>query len=582
MHDVIETDVLVVGGGGAGCRAAIEAHDQGVDVAMIVKGRLGHSGCTFNVGTSAAVGPWGEEDDTTDSAMRDLLAHGGFLGNQDLAKVLTDEAQESVLELERWGIDFERNDDGTIAMHWSAAHTRTRNLAFKPRPGVEFDYGALPGFAMMDVLIGEVRKRDIRVMDDVTLVDMLKSDGRVVGAVTLDCPNNRLVVFKALATILATGTYSQIFYPTTVDRNETGDGQAAAFRAGAELIDMESTQFVSTSLGFPEGTVFLNGQGEPFLERYGITDPRTVTKEELCYAIGREVREGRATDRETIYLDMRRPLQEDPNSKIAIRVEDYVSGLDEDSAKLAIVDPKKEPVESEPRAHTTIGGIRINTRCETNVPGLYSAGGAAGGVYGHARPEGYTSMITVVFGRRAGLYAAEWARQAGEPVLDETDVQAVVDRATALVGVDGVDPLGPKNWLRTAMRKAAWVMKDEDGLQEGLETTRRIKESVSTLKATNGYEWESALELPNMLLCAELMVQCSLTRKESRGAFFRDDYPDTDNANWLRNIIIKMDGGETVIDTVPVDLKYCRPDPDHPAISLHVGRWGEQITAGRK
>ena len=142
--------------------------------------------------------------------MRDLLSHGGFLGNQDLAKVLVEEAADSVRDLEGWGIDFEREDDGRIAIHWSAAHSRTRNLAFKPRPGVEFDYGLRPGFAMMDVLINQVRQRDIRVLDDVTLVDLLTNEGAVVGAVVLDCPRNELVVIRASSTILATGTYSQI------------------------------------------------------------------------------------------------------------------------------------------------------------------------------------------------------------------------------------------------------------------------------------------------------------------------------------------------------------------------------------
>ena len=413
MYDVIETDVLVAGGGGAGCRAAIEASDQGVDVVMIVKGRLGHSGCTYNVGTSTAVGPWGDPDDTTDSAMRDLLAHGGFLGNQDLAKALVEEAPDDVMELARWGIDFERNEDGSIATHRSPAHTRTRNVAFKPRPGVEFDYGLLPGFAMMDILIGEVRKREIRVMDDVALVDLLTGDGRVAGALALDCPNNRLSVIKARSTILATGTYSQIFHPTTVDRFETGDGQAAAFKAGAELIDMESTQFVATTVGFPPGTVFVNARGEPFLEKYGIGDPRGVTKEELCYAIGKEILEGRGSERETVYLDMTRPLREDPSSLFASRVERYFSNKEDSGPpgfEITVVDPKTEPVESAPRAHTTIGGVRINPRCETTVPGLYAAGGGAGGVYGHARPEGYTSMITMVFGRRAGC-TRRWAQR---------------------------------------------------------------------------------------------------------------------------------------------------------------------------
>ena len=571
-YEVIDTDVLVVGGGGAGCRAAIEARDRGSNVTMIVKGRLGHSGCTFNVGTSAAVGPWGDPDDTTDSAMRDLLSHGGFLGIQDLAKALVEEAPDRVSELEEWGIDFERNDDGSIAMHWSAAHSRTRNLAFKPRPGVKFDYGILPGFAMMDVLIRQVRKRAIDVMDDVTLVDILTHNGKAAGAVALDCRRSALVVIRARATILATGTYSQIFDPTTVDRFETGDGQAAAFRAGADLIDMESTQFVSTSIGFPPGSKFLNARGEEFLQCYDIADPRLVTKEELCYAIGMEVREGRATERESIYLDLTEPLRNEPAGRWVEMLGEYVEGANPQGEAL---DPRKDPVESEPRSHTTIGGVRINARCESTVPGLYAAGAVAGGVYGHARPEGYTSMITVVFGRRAGLHASGWAKQAGEPLLEGTAAESIVDRATALInGGSGADTLALKTALRQTIRKNAWVIKDGAGLREALEAVERIKSSYSTLKAGDGFEWESALELPNMLLSAELMLKCSLERKESRGAFFRADYPNTDDDNCLRNIIVRRIDGEAVIDTVPVELKYCGPDPALPPVRLHVGRGG--------
>ena len=559
-------DVLIVGGGGAGCRAAIEASDRGASVLMIVKGRLGHSGCTYNVGTSAAVGPWGDPDDTTDSAMWDLLSHGGFLGNQDLAKVLVEEAADSVRDLERWGIDFEREDDGRIAMHWSAAHSRTRNLAFKPRPGVEFDYGLRPGFAMMDVLINQVRQRDIRVLDDVTLVELLTNEGAVVGAVALDCPRNELVVIRASSTILSTGTYSQIFAPTTVDRFETGDGQAAAFRAGAELIDMESTQFVSTSIGFPPGSKFLNTRGEQFLERYGIGDPRTVTKEQLCYAISMEVQEGRGTERGAIYVDLTEPLSNGAPDL-------WVKLAKEHKERPGAGDPWKEPVESTPQMHTTIGGVRINTRCETNLPGLYCAGGGAGGVYGHARPEGYTSMITLVYGRRAGIYAAQRAQEAGEPAIDDAQAEAVMGRARALVnGSDGACADTFKDEIRQAMRRCAWVFKDEAGLREGLEAVKRIGSSFSTLAASDGYEWESALELPNLLLTAELMLECSLERKESRGAFFRTDYPNTDDVNWMRNIVARKVGEDTSITTVPVDLKYCGPAPGVEPVRLHVGK----------
>jgi succinate dehydrogenase/fumarate reductase flavoprotein subunit len=199
MHKTIEAGILIIGGGGSGCRAAIEAHDQGADVLMIVKGELGNSGCTLNVGTSAAVGEWGDPNDTTFSAMEDLLEHGGYLGNQDLAKVLAEEAPDRVRELAEWGIEFERDEDGSITVDEDAAHSFARNLYFKPAKPRHHDYGSLPGMAMMDVLMEQLEARKIRVMNDVVLVDLLTNNGRVVGATAIDCNTNEFVVIKASA-----------------------------------------------------------------------------------------------------------------------------------------------------------------------------------------------------------------------------------------------------------------------------------------------------------------------------------------------------------------------------------------------
>ena len=567
MHDTIEADVLVVGGGGAGCRAAIEAHDQGADVLMMVKGGLGNSGCTLNVGTSAAVGPWSVEGDSDEVSMRDLLAFGGFLGNQDLARILVEESLDRVLELEEWGIDFDRDKDGRIAINRSAMHTHPRNFAFKPSSTSRHDYGSPPGIAMMDVLVGQVRKRDIRVLDETALVDLLTVDGRVVGATALDCGRSRMAVFKAKATILATGTYSQVFAPTTVSPHETGDGQAAAFRAGAELIDMESTQFVATSSGHPQGSTFLNAKGEAFLETYGTTSSAAVPKEELVYAVWKEIREGRGTERETIFVDMTSPLRDE---RVASFFLPYLrKRMREDpGAQGERPDPRVTPIETGPAAHTTIGGIRTNERCETSVPGLYAAGAVAGGVYGFARPEGYTSMITLVFGRRSGFFAAQGLGETDRPSLDRSRVERSLEGAARLAqGAGGVRPGEVKGRIRDAMRRYAWVIKDEEGLRAGLQEIREIREAQqlrgvqSTLKAKpgDGYEWASALEVPNMLLTAELLLLGSMERRESRGAFFRDDYPDRDDSGWLRNIVYRQVDGEIVLDTAPVELKYCGP-----------------------
>ena len=263
----VDIDVLVIGGGGAACRAAIESHDQGSSVLMIVKGNFGNSGCTLYVGTSAAVGPWASPEDSNDISLQDLLSYGGYLGNRKLAKILIDETMDRISELDRWGIGFVRDNSGNIIVNQSAEHTFPRNFAFKPNPSSSHEYGSAPGIALMDILIEQVTSRKINVADQVALIDLICADGKVLGAICLDIQKNRLVVFRSKATVLATGTYSQIFSPTTVSAGETGDGQAAAFRAGTELIDMECSQFVASTTSHVTGARFLNTKGETFVER---------------------------------------------------------------------------------------------------------------------------------------------------------------------------------------------------------------------------------------------------------------------------------------------------------------------------
>ncbi len=566
MQETLEADVLVVGGGGAGCRAAIEAHDQGVRVLMIVKGPFGNSGCTLNVGTSTAIGPWSLEGDTTESAMRDLLTHGGFVGNQDLAKILVDESRDRVIEMQGWGVDLARNEDGSVDLHHAAAHSMTRNFRFTSSRTSKHDYGAEPGMAIMDALSEQVMKRGIRVLDETALVYLLTSDGIVVGATALDSRRGNMLAIKAGSTVLATGTYSQIFSPTTVSLHETGDGQAAAYRAGAELIDMESTQFVATSIPYPPGSIFRNALGEEFLGRYGIAEAREVTKEELTFAVWSEVKEGRGTDRETILLDLTAALRDKSLSDaLMLLVEENLkqAGSPYDESELADLDPRKTPVHSAPRAHTTIGGIRIDAECATTVSGLFACGGGAGGVYGLARPEGYTSMITLVFGRRAGFFAAQAAAREGGHGL--TNAAVSTDTSWLSSTGSGVGPEEIKDALLKATRKYAWVMKDDEGLNRGLAEMQRLTESASMPEKRDAAALLNALEARNMLLTSELMFRCSIERKESRGAFLRTDYPKTDNENWLRNTISKQVDGEVVISSEPVDLKYAKPVPESPA-----------------
>ena len=554
MYETISTDVLIIGGGGAGLRAAIEARDLGADVTMVVKGKFGNSGCTLNVGTSAVVGLNGQNGDTNMSSMCDLVSFGGFLADQKLAKILVDETMDRVQELVDWGADFQRENDGSIALYRSAAHTHVRNFTLKPGDNArEHTYGAPPGWAMMDALMDQSESRGVTVMDDTVLIDLLANDGRVVGATVLDCRRSAILVVEAKTTILATGTYSHIFGPTTVSPFETGDGHAAAYRVGADLTGMEASQFVATSVGFPPGTKFLNSDNEDFLSKYGIDDPRNFAKEPLTYAVWKEIKEGRGFKGDKVMLDMSAAFERK-------NMPWWFMDLVREQTEKRGIDLRHEPIASEPRAHTAIGGVSINEKCESTVPGLYAAGAVAGGVYGHARPEGYTSMITVVFGKRAGRYAAEEANGIGSVSVDSAQVRASIAAATETIDDSApVKPSDIKRKIKATTRRYAWVIKDEEGLSNGLSRIRQIQSETGKLKARNGYDWACALEVRNLLLSAELHFIGSLDRKESRGAFFRDDYPDTDNVNWLKNILYRQVDGELVLDYSVPDLLYCDP-----------------------
>ena len=554
MYETISTDVLIIGGGGAGLRAAIEARDHGASVTMVVKGKYGNSGCTLNVGTSAVVGLNGQNGDTNMSSMCDLVSFGGFLADQKLAKILVDETMDRVQELVDWGADFQRENDGSIALYRSAAHTHVRNFTLKPGDNArEHTYGAPPGWAMMDALMDQAESRGVTVMDDAVLIDLLTNDGRVVGATVLDCRRSAILVVEAKTTILATGTYSHIFGPTTVSPFETGDGHAAAYRVGADLTGMEASQFVATSVGFPPGTRFLNSENEDFLPKYGIDDPRNFAKEPLTYAVWKEIKEGRGFKGDKVMLDMSAAFERK-------NMPWWFMDLVKEQTEKRGIDLRHEPIASEPRAHTAIGGVSINEKCESTAPGLYAAGAVAGGVYGHARPEGYTSMITVVFGKRAGRYAAEEANAIGPVSIDPEQVHASIAAATETI--DNSAPVKSsdiKRKIKATTRRYAWVIKDEEGLTNGLSRIRQIRAETGKLKARNGYDWARALEVRNLLLSAELHFIGSLERKESRGAFFRDDYPDTDNVNWLKNILYRQVDGELVLDYETPDLLYCDP-----------------------
>ena len=572
----INTDVLIIGGGSAACRAAIEAFDCGASVTMIVKGLFGNSGCSLNVGTSASVGSWADPKDTNFTSMQDLISYGGYSGNQTLAKILVDETQDRINELISWGIDFDRNEDNSITVSYSAEHTYPRNVAFKDYSTRKHSYGYPPGIAIMNTLLDQVENRNIQVIQNSALIKLVKDGADVIGGLAVNYESDKLLLIKSKTTILATGTYSQIFSKTSVSLEETGDGHAIGYHAGAELIDMEVVNFVPSATGALPGAVFLNAKKEEFLHKHGINSLNNVTKEIFSAAIAQEIIDN-GTERDTIYVDMTEFFKNnDLNTDNDIKSTQQGSLLDivieniktygtvwsqiVSSVPQNIPDPAKDLLETTPAAHTTIGGIVVNEKGETAVPMLYAAGAVAGGIYGHARPEGYTSMIPLVYGKRAGKSAAEMSLRTKQKDIDFEKACS----SKNLLNITDADTKKIKSEIRNIMYSHCWVIRDNHTLAKGL---NKIQKIANDLSSSNGKTHKitpkkllEIYEIKNMLDCAEMMISGSLLRKETRGAFRRSDYPELDNENWLKNLRYKKINGQLEIYPTEVDLKYCKPD----------------------
>jgi fumarate reductase (CoM/CoB) subunit A len=543
----VETDVLVAGGGGAGARAALAASDAGASVTLVTKHFLGRSGCTPKLVYMSVVGPWCAEGDSPELAMQDILRAGGNLGSLPLLKALVYESSARLADLESYGARFDKKKDGRFDLCQLAGHSKPRTLTFRPRK---------LGSSMMSALAREVRRRKtkIRVIDQAVLTRLFTRGGAVVGAGVLDYLNGRFFTVTARSVVLATGGYGAVYSPGTVTKEDTGDGHALALDAGAELIDMENVSFLpginrawGSQRSWGETPHFLNTRGERFMLRYNPSGAEFGTKEVIVHAIAKEVQEGRGTERGGVYSDLRYLPWDNPS------VQSDMSDLVEHGKRFGL-DPKKTPIEMWPLAHTPTGGVPIDENCATSVPGLFAAGAVAGGVYGFGRIEGFTSMITQVFGRRAGQAAASRATTGKSlaPIPEEVELER--DRVYRLLEPrEGIPPSQVRKRIQAAMYRSAWILRDEKGLTAGLEAISELKQERIALSSSSralNLEWVEALEIPNMLLMAELMMRASLMRTESRGSFVRTDHPQTDDRNWLANIVFKRSESGTVVARV--------------------------------
>ena len=539
MVDELETDVLVVGGGGAGARAAIAAHETGANVVLATKHFLGRSGCTPQLVYLSAVGPWGAKDDSVDLAVQDLLKAGGNLGDPKLLRVLVEESRWRISDLESYGARFDKDTNNEFIVTQLAGHSKPRTLTFSARK---------LGSTMMHALAREVRRRKIRTLERVMMTKLLISDGRIAGGSFLDYHRGEFFTVSAKCVILATGGYGAIYSPSTVSKEDTGDGLVLALNAGTELIDMENVSFLpannrawGSQKSWGETPHFLNTKGERFMLRYNPNGAEFGTKEVLVKSIAEEVKEGRGTKQGGVYSDLSHLPWDNPS------VQKDMSDLVEHGKRFGY-DPRKDVVEIWPVAHTPTGGIPVGENGETEVPGLYAAGSAAFGMYGFGRIEGFTSMITQVFGKRAGDAAALEAKSIPRSKLRREEVEKERERIFAVLDVHDGDAIRPaliKQKIHSIMYEHAWVLRDEKSLTAGLDAILQLQKKKMKVSSTSrllNIDWLEALEVPNLLLMAELLLRASLMRKESRGAFSRSDYPAMDEKNWRVNIAFRKEG----------------------------------------
>ncbi len=580
-YETHEHDVVVIGAGGAGLRAAIEAAAQGVSVGLICKSLLGKAHTVMaEGGIAAALGNvWPE--DTWQVHFRDTMRGGKMLNNWRMAQLHAQEAPERVLELERWGALFDRTKDGRILQRDFGGHRYARLAHVGDRTGLE----------MIRTLQYHGIHQGIDVYMECTIARLLKDGERVSGAVGYWRPHGKVVLFKAKAVVLATGGIGKAWKITSNSWEYTGDGHALALWAGADLIDMEFVQFHPTGMVWPpsvrgilvtegvrgDGGMLKNNKGERFMFNYipeffkGETadnedeadrwyddkksnrrTPDLLPRDEVARAINAEMKAGRGSPHGGVYLDIasRRP---------ADYIRRRLPSMYHQFKELAGVDITKEPMEVGPTCHYVMGGVRVDAdSTAATVPGLFAAGEVAGGMHGSNRLGGNSLSDLLVFGRRAGLHAALYAKDFGGPLtVDAGQVEAVAREVLEPFSrAGGENPYAIQADLQETMQNLVGLIRSERELKEALRTIETLKARAKRVRAegarTYNPGWHTALDLRSLLAVAECCAMAALEREESRGGHTRDDHPYTDD-QWGRvNVVLRLRDGALQLSREPL------------------------------
>jgi succinate dehydrogenase / fumarate reductase flavoprotein subunit len=550
-------DVLIVGAGLAGMRAAIAAHDAGADVAIISKIHpvRSHSGAAEG-GINAALGNASEDDPETHAF--DTVKGSDYLGDQDAIEILCNEAPGDVYQLEHWGAVFSRTEDGRIAQ-------RPFGAAGAPRTAYAAD---ITGHVLVQVLYEQVMKRDLPVYEEWFAWRLVVDDGRCQGVIAWDLMNGGLKALGAKTVILATGGAGRLYVGTTNAYSCTGDGMALALREGVALKDMEMMQFHPTTLAPTgvlitegcrgEGAFLLNSEGDRFLRNYAPNAMELASRDVISRAEQTEIDDGRGVEG-NVLLDLRHLGAE--------RILERLHGTRELSMTFAGVDPIREPIPVRPGAHYHMGGVDTDVWGLTALEGLYAAGEVACvSVHGANRLGGNALMETITYGKRAGNHAAEWAlTHTTVTVPDSALADAERDLRALLERRDGERPWQIRDELAETMHVNFGVFRREDRMKQQGEIVQKLRERYGRVVVEDkgnvfNTDLTQALELEFLLELADCMVVAGLARKESRGAHSRPyDYPDRDDENYLRHTVATWEDGGPKLDWKPVTMTKWQP-----------------------
>ena len=561
-YETHEHDVLIIGAGGAGLRASIEALAGGVSVAVVCKSLLGKAHTVMAEGGIAAAMANVDAADDWRTHFRDTMRGGKFLNNWRMAQMHAQEAPERVRELEQWGALFDRTTDGEILQRAFGGHSFKRLCHVGDRTGLE----------MIRTLQDRGVNLGIDVYMECAITRLLMDGDRIAGAFGYWRETGRFVVFKAKSVVIATGGIGKAWRITSNSWEYTGDGMALAYDAGAELMDMEFVQFHPTGMVWPpgvqgilvteavrgEGGILQNKDGERFMQRYDPEKMELSTRDVVARAIYTEAKEGRGTEHGGAYLDI--------SHKPADYVKKKLPSMYHQFRELADVDITKGPMEVGPTCHYMMGGIRVDAEtAAATVPGLFAAGEAAAGLHGANRLGGNSLSDLLVFGRRAGLAAAEHARSVGPVSIDTKQIEeASREMLEPFARGEGESPYRIHEALQDAMQSYVGIFRVEEDLRKGLGELQVLKERASRLRVEGSRlfnpGWHLARDLKSMLTVSEAVALSALERRESRGAHSRIDYTSYDEGWSKQNNIVALDGtamslSQRPISEMPAELK---------------------------